>query len=202
MKPGGSGGLDYFHMYKPENFLSYANAYLKAEVSTEAIEEVRDLSKERQVANIRHDEYVRSMLQAESSVFQWLTSRFESVEQNTIGFPDFIATMRGRRFGFEVRLYRGLNSVVNRLRDIAYRAHYLITEGRLDIVTIILVAESDEIFDFDNLNRLRARLVDMPDRVRLLLGKLSGNEREAQFVPVREFDLAGNSPVGEFGPIG
>ena len=195
------GGVEYFHMYKPETFLAFASSYLKTDVSSEALEEVRDVSKDRHAANRAQDDFMRESWLAESAVFRWLSSRFEAVDVNKLGFPDFVAHKNGRKFGFEVKVLRSVSSTLFRLRDLAYRAHYTITEGRLDLVTIVLVASSEEFIDREQLDRIRGRLTDMPVRVRVLVGALSKVQGdETIFVPVMDFGLTADEPPQQFGP--
>ena len=49
------GKVDSFHMYKPEGFLTYSKDFLEADVSSETLEEVRDVSNVRSI----HDENYR-----------------------------------------------------------------------------------------------------------------------------------------------
>ncbi|RWD89442.1 PIN domain-containing protein [Mesorhizobium sp.] len=183
------GEVSSFHMYKPENFLFFSKKFLKADVSTETIEEVRDVSKVRADSNDRLVNFIKESSLAEEAVLRWLERRFPVVESKRTGFPDFVATVQGKRFGFEVKLLRNVVALLNRIRDVAYRAHYEISEGRLDLLTIVWVIDPSQ--DVDELvERMRPGLKDMPMRVRSLVGTLANKgEADSDFVPLREFAL-------------
>ena len=191
------GDLSDFLMYKPSAFLNYANEFLSAKISNETLEEVRDVSEVRSrrrehFQDIRHTAY-----RAERAVFEWLVHGFSEVHHNERAFPDFVVRDHDRRLGFEVKVISSPRSVFMRLRDIAYRAHFDVVEGDLDMVTIVLVASSPSDTE-EMMQILQNRPIEkMPETIRVLIGGLEEDDNgEGVFTPFRE--LALNDPGSLF----
>lgn len=104
-------------MYNPEGFLKYAKEFLKAPVSEETLKEVRDLSSTRSARDIDFREFREIAIRAEQAVLLWLEGRYERVQVNRTGFPDFVTEREGKTFGFEVKMVQNPRMIVHRFRE-------------------------------------------------------------------------------------
>ena len=98
------GGITHFNMYKPEGFLRYSKEFLQSNISNEAIQEVRDVSRVRTENARRHRDIMNRAGGAEKAVYAWLIKKYDQVEQNQRGYPDFAVKRNGENVGFEVKL--------------------------------------------------------------------------------------------------
>lgn len=181
------GQIDSLLMYNPEGFLKYAKEFLKAQVSEETLKEVRDLSKTTSLRIASFNEYREFAARAEQAVFQWLVSSFQSVQENRVGFPDFVAERDGKIFGFEVKMVSNPR-MINRLRETIYRAYYELKESGFSELAIVWVVTS--ITDVDELRSMLRRNAkdEMPDNLRMIIGVYNDTDNpEVDFVPYDDF---------------
>ena len=188
-----NGSIDTFLMYNTEGFLKYAREFLKAPVSEETLKEVRDVSvTRRRIPNDYRDLRVFGM-RAERAVYRWLVPRFESVEENRVGSPDFVAIRDGKRFGFDVRIVQRPQMFLNRMRESLYRAFYEVERNRFDGITIVLVVA--DVAGANETKRLISRVFKdkMPASVQLLIGSLidEGGPDAGVFTLLEEVRLDG-----------
>jgi hypothetical protein len=183
------GEVNTFLMYNPEGFLKYAKEFLKAQVSEETLKEVRDVSIVRSAINVEFREFREFVRRAERSVFEWLLSRFERVEENRFGFPDFVAYRDGKRFGFEVKAMQNLRMLGHRLKETLYRAYYEIEENGLLEVTIVLIVSDPE--DVEEVKALCMRIFreKLPSSIRVIIGVFDedGRPEGGSFIPYDDF---------------
>lgn len=180
-------GISEFLMYKPSSFLEFADKFLSAGVTEATLEEVRDISEVRSLRNSSYEDMRRMSHLAERSVFNWLSDKFSIVNVNQRAFPDFVAIYKDKRFGFEVKTFSSARAVLMRVRDLAYRAHFHVAEGDLDMVTLVLVAPSFSEAEAA-VELLERRPVDtMPETVRVLVGAIE--EGDDGFVPIKDISL-------------
>ena len=202
-------GVDNFHVYNTEGFLSYANKQLNARVAEEAIEEVREISVERQEEMVRSRRF-RKMIEsdgksvlsraaefahigqsAEKSVYKWLSHNFSYLERNRHGSPDFVGYQDSRKFGFEIKLISNLRSIKQGLKDIIYSCNYLLNEEYFHELTLVFV-----VLDHDNMDELEFRIKNYASEVKsslkVIIGKAEYNQDEGyvyDFMPYSEFYL-------------
>lgn len=184
-----SASVEAFLMYTPDGFLKYAKEFLKAQVSEETLNEVRDVSRTRSFRGLGFREIRELSLRAEQAVLLWLESKFDKVQENRMGFPDFITKRDGKTFGFEVKYIQNPRMIIHRLREIIYRAYYEIKERNFNEMTIVwLVSSTDEV---DELKRMLARTLrnEMPDNLRMVIGVFEDSEAggSSGFIPYDDF---------------
>lgn len=183
-----SSSVEFFLMYNPEGFLKYAKEFLKAQVSEETLKEVRDVSNTRSLRETNFREFREMAFRAEQSVLLWLENRFESVQQNHPGFPDFVAERNGRTFGFEVKIAQNPRMVVHRIREMIYRAYYELKEGGFSEIAIVWIVSNP--LDIEQLRRTLARTAreEMPENLRIIIGIFDDPESGgAGFIPYDDF---------------
>lgn len=179
-------------MYSPEGFLKYAKEFLKARVSEETLKEVRDLSITQSVRNIGFREFREITMRAEQAVLHWLEGRFESVQENRAGFPDFVAEREGKIFGFEVKVVQNSRMISYRARELIYRAYYELNENGFSEIVIVWIVSSP--IEVGELKRMLARMTrdEMPGNLRMIAGVLDDSEVDgAGFLPCEEFSWSG-----------
>ncbi|AVS85366.1 hypothetical protein C8239_11875 [Paracidovorax avenae] len=177
-------------MYNPEGFLKYAKEFLKAPVSEETLKEVRDLSTTRSARDIGFREFREMAMRAEQAVLLWLEGRFESVQENRVGFPDFVAEREGKTFGFEVKVVQNPRMIINRVREPIYRAYYELKESGFSEIAIVWIVSSPA--EVEELKRMFARMTrdEMPDNLRMIIGVFDDPETGGVgFRPYDDFAL-------------
>ena len=189
--------VENFHVYNTEGFLSYANEQLNAQVTEEAIEEVREMSDERQEAMLRH-RMLRQMGQsAEKAVYEWLSHNFSHLEHHRHGDTrlDFIGYQDDRKFGFEVKLIREPRSIMHRLHEMIFRSYYLLNEeGFYEVAIIFVVLNEESIPELEHRIRRRTpeRMAEVKGNIRIIIGVAEYSEEEGYvygFSPYTDFQL-------------
>lgn len=197
------GQVDSLLMYNPEGFLKYAKEFLEAQVSEETLKEVRDLSKATNLRNVSFQEFRELALRTEQAVMQWLGIRFQSVQENHLGFPGFIAERDGEVFGFEVKSAPSHRVIITRLRETIYRAYYELKESGFSELAIVWVVNSAA--EVDELHQILCRAVrdEMPDNLRMIIGVYDDVDNPgAGFVPYVDFAYNEANPSSRRTPFG
>lgn len=180
-------GVERFHIYNTEGFLSYANELLDAKVTEEAIKEVRELSIARREF-ARSPRSMREMaMSTEKAVYEWLSDKFDKIEHNR-GFPDFVAYQDDLKFGFEVKMIRDPRMIMHRLDETVYRAYYSLNEdGYYEIALIFVVLDVETV---DRLmHMIKRRMPDIDGNLRIIVGMAEFDEEEGVvygFIPYDE----------------
>lgn len=170
-------GVERFYAYSTEGFLNYANEQLGAEVTEEAIEEVREISVSRNRIVSDHLNFRQLALSAEKAVNQWLESSFPDLEENQRGFPDFVGYKDKQKYGFEVVLIRDPRMMMHRLRDMVHRAYYMLNEeGFYEIALIFVVLDESQISEI--MRFVKRRIIEMAGNIRIIVGKVDVDEEE------------------------
>ena len=189
------GGITQFTMYKPEGFLTYSKDFLQSEISNEAIQEVRDVSSVRyESARMFRDVMARARVEAERAVYTWLNKNYDAVDVNQRAYPDFVVKQSNGNVGFEVKLVSRPGMMLSRAHQYVHQAHFYSTEGGLDRVTIVLVAESEsDATELINKRLFRWR-TELPKTVNILVGVLDTEESEDRtFVPLAQISHNGTN---------
>lgn len=179
-----------FLMYNSEGFLKYAKEFLRAQVSDETINEVRDVSSVKSTMDISFREMREMSLRAEKAVLKWLENKFHDVQENRAGFPDFTAYRGEKILGFEVRMIRKPRFIMHRLREDIYRAYYEVNEGGFDEISIVFLVNSSE--EIDELKKVvfRTSMNEMPENLRIIIGVYEDQESgDGVFTPYENFAL-------------
>ncbi|WP_299495664.1 PIN-like domain-containing protein [uncultured Shewanella sp.] len=180
-----------FHMYSSEGFLKYANKILSVGVSSEAIEEVRDVARVR-YRERNHHNMGRS---AEKVVYDWLSEQYgEECLVNLSHAPvDIIAKFDGKTVAFEVKVVRHPR-FSERLYGSIYEAHYFADKNEIDELVFVLVT-----FDVDHVESIKKvlerRLVEFPP-IDILIGVAELDEETGMitdFTPYDKFRIRENN---------
>lgn len=179
-------GVELFWMYSSVQFVEHANKYSTATVSSEAVDELkqvalapqprftedRDFTSMQFIASPRVGRVASDYVYIdrpdpryiEETVGAWLSQRHQDFHHNSHGFPDFIALERGGPHGFEVKFVRNFAdrmlvspSVVNSL----LRGYMETREGRLSEFTLIVAIPDQDFHDIvrsDRVHELERRL--------------------------------------------
>jgi hypothetical protein len=96
------GNIGNFYMYNSENFLRYANDYLKVDVSIESIDQVRSATKFR--TNSESNKIVVDRIESLRIASSWIdTDEMYEIDNKIITAVDFARLRKdGKRIGFEV----------------------------------------------------------------------------------------------------
>lgn len=127
-------------------------------------------------------------MRAEHAVLLWLEGLFDNVQENRVGFPDFIAERDGKTFGFEVKVVQNLRMILNRLRESTYRAYYELKENGFSEIAIVWIVSSPT--EVEELKRMLARMTrdEMPDNLRMILGVFDDSATDGiGFLPYEDF---------------
>jgi hypothetical protein len=182
-------GVERFYAYNTEGFLSYANEQLGAEVTEEAIEEVREVSVARRSHVEDRNNFRRLAMSAEKAVYKWLEHSFPELEENRRGYPDFVGHRDGNKYGFEVKLIREPRMIIHRLKDMIHRSYYMLNEdGFYEITLIFVVLNDDEISEM--LHHVQRRMPEIESNLRVIVGKAETDEDDNivyGFTPYDEF---------------
>lgn len=158
--------VDLFWMYSAVQFLEHAKTYAKAIVSTESVEELREVADSPAPAGRVYrfpenpermsfsDTYLASnrnqhrinQSRAEIAVFEWLSRRHRNLTRAHFGFADFFVENESGLHGFDVMFSSNIMkvSVLNLLREKLLRAYFEVKEGNLSSATIVIaISESD-----------------------------------------------------------
>jgi uncharacterized protein YaaQ len=168
--------VEHFHMYSSEGFLKYANEILRAGVSSEAIEEVRD------VARTNDRESSRMMLMrnmgrtTEKAVYNWLVEQYgeDCLVQPQHAPIDLIAKLDGKTVAFDIKAIRNPRHSMERLRHLIYEAHFYSDKNDIDELVFVLVT-----FDSDHIETIKKslerRLRELPP-ITIMIGVAELNE--------------------------
>jgi hypothetical protein len=181
--------VERFHMYSSEGFLKYANKVLQTEVSSEAIEEVRD------VARTRTYELNRIMLMrnigrsTENAVFEWLSKQYgkENLVHPRNSPIDLMANANGRKIGFDIKAIRQPRNAINRLRHTVYEAHYFAEKNDVDELVLVLVTFESELVE--GIQRIVERSLRNLPPITIMIGVAELDEDSGEvsdFVPYNE----------------
>ncbi|CTQ48763.1 PIN-like domain-containing protein [Jannaschia donghaensis] len=184
------GNISSFHMYKPEGFLRHTKDHLKAEVSKETLDEVRNVSRVRvEGARSANKAFQRHEI-VERSVYHWLRNRFESIEPNFgSGFPDFTAKIKTKTIGFEVKIVLDPKRTLNSYRRLLEKAHYEVRAGPFDMITFVWVT-LDEMAAKKLYDRLlHTTIGEKTRKVRNLIGVVDLEEEDPSFTMVVDFSM-------------
>ncbi|WP_439878084.1 PIN-like domain-containing protein [Pseudomonas prosekii] len=142
-------GAETFLMYKPEGFLTFAQKFLRADISEETLTEVREVS------SSKHPTPPAAIYKnMAASVMNWIARRTDQIQEST-SYPDVIGTLNGERHGFEIKSYPATIPKSVLINAVSQAAHGIIRE-ELASLTLIFVAENNEgaSIIFDRLNEI------------------------------------------------
>jgi len=174
----GRAGVSLFYMYSSARFLEFAEQYLGVKVKGESIDQVREISQLRRMYPALGAGPGAEYYRAEEAVLSWLTILYPDSEiVVTERFPDFVVTHKdGTRMGFEVKHFYGPRIAFNRVSDALYRGYYVVSQGELRSLTLVLVM-GDERNVLDAQRWLKD--LSLPDNVHVLVGVITPDDQSA-----------------------
>ncbi len=176
---GREAGVERFHVYNTEGFLNFANEKLNAQVTEEAIEEVREVSDRRReivMRNMRIHELIKSV---EKEVYKWLSQSFHQLELNRNGFPDFVGYREDLKFGFEIKLIRNPKNLMDSINAVLRRSYMLKEQGFHELAIIFVVLEEEAIPEI--IHRIHKHLPEIDGNFRIIVGK-ADLDKDAEYV--------------------
>ena len=190
-------GIGSFLMYSPELFLKYANDFLKAAVSKETLEEVRDVSNVR--AFLDRGPTDTFSHRAERAVFQWLKKLFDDIHlSNRSELVDFVAETSHGKAGFEVKSSNSSSMLVRRIRDTIPKLTAAISAGRYHEITLVLVVPRSSTIRRATDFILRDVIAILPSNLKIVVGRLlTSNDSEETFQPYHHFVCDNGRLLGE-----
>jgi hypothetical protein len=190
------GNVEKFFMYKPEGFLSYSKDHLKANVSPETLDEVRDVSRFQAHYVSDAPDLATNEMQAKKMVHSWLSERFGLLKRNTGSFPDFLARKNGKQIGFEVSYVRSPSRLRNMFMRTSWKFLEHVRNDNFERLVHIWVFPIEEMAHA-SYPLFRNRVWKRPiPRVQHLIGYL--NEEDGQFVALYDMRPDAASSDGEF----
>ena len=197
------GGIECFKMFRSVDFMGYAKNSVPAGVSKATLEEIRDVSSQRQEQDAKHRGFRDKVTREDQAVLRWLERRFPRVTINTYGFPHFTVENGGHLLGVEVKLFRTGPSFRNRdrafrnrLRDWFRQIEVEIYRSELDSITLVVLlpsmAEAREVIFLVE----ECRLESLPDAVSVLVaGLIDDDSTVSTFNPVFECISTKGTPL-------
>ena len=173
------GGIESFKMLQSGDFMAFAQDSVQAGVSNATLEEIRDVSSQRQEQDAKHRGFMDKVTREEQAVLRWLERRFPRVTINTYGFPHFTVENGGHLLGVEVKLFRTgpsfrnrSRAFRNRLRDWFRQIEVEIYRSELDSITLVVLlpsmAEAREVISDVEEYQLKS----LPDTVSVMVAGL------------------------------
>lgn len=134
-------GVERFHMYSSDGFLKYSNEMLSFGVTEAAIEEVRDVSRVRDISLVNH-EMLHESMHALEAVTEWLSRKYGSecvyISNSDSGF-DIEATLAGKNVAFDIKIVKSSGGFVQRLPRLLDRTYKIKSNSSYDNVVIVAI---------------------------------------------------------------
>jgi hypothetical protein len=150
------GTNEAFYIYNSAQFLFYSNSYLKAKISEESINQVKEVfsriprpTPERSRGRIESVDtawQVRPDI-VEDAIYEWIQQAYpsENLMFNRTGWPDFVLEFAdGGTIGFDIVMPRSAQSIALRLRDVFYRASHELNQANFAHVEIFVIVPEGE----------------------------------------------------------
>ena len=197
------GGIESFKMFQSGDFMAFVKDSVQARVSNATLEEIRDVSSQRQEQDAKHRGFMDKVTREEQAVLRWLERRFPRVSINTSGFPHFTVENGGHLLGVEVKLFRTGPSFRihdrafrNRLRDWFRQVEDGTYLSELDGITLVVLlpsmAEAREVIFLVE----QCRLESLQDAVSVVVaGLIDDDSTVSTFNPVFECISTKGTPL-------
>jgi hypothetical protein len=181
------GGVDALLMYGSETFLKYAAKLLEAEITVEALDEVREVSS---LPPAGFNQFNKALL-AVHAVISWAKTRYSDFEYPVNNYLDFVAKHGRYSCGFEViRMNVSTPMEVEHLRDIVNQSISAAISLQLQEVVLAFALSEGNDIHLVKAPVEAARILDTTIPVRFVIGAYS--EEHLTFSPLEEF-LIGKS---------
>ncbi|HCM2157726.1 TPA: hypothetical protein N3B91_003775, partial [Vibrio parahaemolyticus] len=182
--------IERFHMYSSEGFLNYANTVLRAGVSNEAIEEVRDVAMTRSDESSQLVARVNLVDSAEKAALDWI---WQSYGSDTLGLSvepyDLVILTEGKKIGYIIKVILNpsdASRAINNTRNLT-----LSNVNGYDVDELVLVMVLIENHHMDQVSRLTNLKSKMSRSTGFILGLAEFDEIEGNtsFVEYEQFNI-------------
>ena len=177
------GGIESLKMFQSADFMAFAQTSVKPGVSNATLEEIRDISSQRQEQDAKHRGFMDEATREEQAVLRWLGRQFSRVTSNSYGFPKFTVENGDHLIGVEVKLFRKGHSFRNRNRVFRNRLQNWFRQveleffcSELDFITLIVLLPSTA--DASEVTHLveESRVKGLSDAVSVIVAGLIDDE--------------------------
>lgn len=138
------GQVKCFLMYSPEGFLKYAKDVLQADISEDALQEVRSVSRDHASIDLSYNS-TRFAIIAQEAIEKWLVEKYGSIEVSNSLPVDYLVTKAERRIGFDVRVLTGVMTSYKYFKDVVLAVDRKAKANKLDQVEILLAIPDESL---------------------------------------------------------
>lgn len=133
-------GAETFLMYKPEGFLKFSQTFLKAKISEQTLNEVRDISSaNKNKFSTLNPAHPYSALY--TAIANWILNIYPILEESSEGYIDFIAQNGNEHHAYDVRHIDTLDAdVISRVIRQGIRISHI---SKFTTITIFLVLSNN-----------------------------------------------------------
>lgn len=152
-----------FWMYSSVQFVEQANRYTKANISRNSVSELQAISEniEQVLVKFENDQHIWKSTynlnnrqnikwkynenKVYAAVLSWISHEFGDIRYNPDLFPDLIVKNERGLSGYEILFVanRQLDTILNRVADIASKAEVYIESGKIAEFNIVIVIENE-----------------------------------------------------------
>lgn len=183
------GRTKSFTMYSPSTFLTYAKEHLKANVSQQTLDEVRQISETR----YKNGSAQFSTTNASTMAFvSWLSQFYDSAGFNVTPSPDIIAEKDGKMYAFDaIECDRVDATLLKRVTSYLKHEHHALLGDGFSQTCIVLISNSKKSAEkvwqilYNNYSSI------VPKDARILIGACLPDMRfdSTSFVPIDDISL-------------
>lgn len=188
------GKITQFKMYKPGGFLTHSKEYLKTGVSSEAIQEVRDISSFlSSAAQLIFDDVHTNEL-VENKIFEWIQKQNPSAQIKKKIFPDFI--IKNKYYSEGILIKNNTNAIIikENLHSIIEDAKILIENKLEKHVRIIFVTKNNANIFNSTISIINENYNDLPESISICIGVIGENqEKKKVFIPIENISKNPNT---------
>jgi hypothetical protein len=188
-------GVVAFHMYNSEQLVRWSSSFLDLSVQNSSIAQIRD------VRQVDQSAVLNRAIRAEDAVVAWLVRNDAdaTIERELGGFPDVVVTRSdGRKFGYEIVAPRHHSLLLQRIRDVSLRAHYLISKRAVDEFWIVVVGVEPDVVKRVRSTITRREGSELLYHVGFIVGFVESNASGAESFTIESVSTA-QARIEEFG---
>lgn len=213
------GGVKLFWMYTSDQFVEHANLYFRAKVSSESVNEIKQIASVGPVFSRSIDKFSMKSFDSvnqsiaeisdfgglneiERGVGRWLQTMGRRVRRDVKGSPDFVVIEETGLHGYEVRYSADIAGYLKsrRIRSGLSVANRIVNNVEISKLTLVIVTDEDRvqsIYKLDDLVMKVAAEFSLKYEVdAILIGYLD----DGVFLPMMEYehDVNGDDDEGDF----
>lgn len=143
--------VERFHIYPAERFLEYAKEHLDADVKSETLEEIREVSIEDKLSKRQASQIFISRSTYNKLILDWLNKKYRNslvIVNHVSDYPDFISNQGDLKLGFELKIFNNEN-ILSQIyfEKILTQAHSQIQNNNFHEITIIFLTSNTYLLD-------------------------------------------------------